>query len=56
MADSGGSLDMVAAEEQKMKDRQHDIEERESKQHKKAHKKDHKPPATGGEPRPSTQP
>ncbi|MCJ1328897.1 hypothetical protein MMC10_005574 [Thelotrema lepadinum] len=48
--------DMIAAEEQKMKDRQHHIEEMEEKHHKKGHKKEHKPPATGGEPRPGTQP
>ena len=47
---------MIAAEEQKMKDRQHHIEEMEEKHHKKGHKKEHKPPATGGEPRPGTQP
>ena len=47
---------MIAAEEARMKQRQHEVEELEAKQHKKHHKKDHKPPKTGGEPRPSTQP
>ena len=49
---------MIAAEEAKMKERQHHVEEMEAKHHKKpGHKKEHKtPPPTGGEPRPSTQP